>query len=126
MSRPIGAHFHVPHGLSNAMLLPTVTRWSLDAALDRYAEAGRPIGAAGRTDSDEAAAGKLLDWLFQLNQELEVPSPPAYGIEEARWTGLMATMAAQCVDSGSHANNPKCPDAAAIAQPYRPVWGANR
>src|SRR3546814_8268542 len=38
MSRPIGAHFHVPHGLSNAMLLPTVTRWSLDAALDRYAE----------------------------------------------------------------------------------------
>src|SRR3546814_19075697 len=65
MSRPIGAHFHVPHGLSNAMLLPTVTRWSLDAALDRYAEAGRQIGAARRTASDEAAAGQLLAWLFQ-------------------------------------------------------------
>ncbi len=28
MSRPIGAHFHVPHGLSNAMLLPAVTAYS--------------------------------------------------------------------------------------------------
>ena len=126
MSRPIGAHFHVPHGLSNAMLLPTVTRWSLDAALDRYAEAGRLIGAAERADSDEAAAGKLLDWLFQINQDLEVPSPPAYGIDEARWMGLMATMAAQCVASGSHANNPQVPDAAEIVELYKQVWGANR
>ena len=29
MSRPIGAHFHVPHGLSNAMLLPAITRFSI-------------------------------------------------------------------------------------------------
>lgn len=126
MSRPIGAHFHVPHGLSNAMLLPTVTRWSLDAALDRYAEAGRQIGAAARTDADEVAAGKLLDWLFQINQDLEVPSPPAYGIDEARWAGLMQTMAAQCVASGSHANNPKVPDVAEIVELYKQVWGANR
>ena len=32
MSRPIGAHFHVPHGLSNAMLLPAVTRFSVPGA----------------------------------------------------------------------------------------------
>jgi len=126
MSRPIGAHFHVPHGLSNAMLLPTVTRWSLDAALDRYGEAGRLIGAAGRGDSDEVAAGKLLDWLFEINQDLEVPSPPAYGIDEAGWFGLMETMAEQCVASGSHANNPKVPDEATIVELYKQVWGANR
>ncbi|MEQ8817300.1 MAG: iron-containing alcohol dehydrogenase [Thalassobaculum sp.] len=126
MSRPIGAHFHVPHGLSNAMLLPTVTRWSLDAALDRYAEAGRLIGAAGRGDSDEVAAGKLLDWLFQINQDLEVPSPPAYGIDESKWFGLMETMARQCVASGSHANNPKIPDETTIVELYKQVWGANR
>src|SRR6202011_326755 len=33
MSRPIGAKFHVPHGLSNAMLLPTVTEYSVSAAV---------------------------------------------------------------------------------------------
>ncbi|MGB0289520.1 iron-containing alcohol dehydrogenase, partial [Aequoribacter sp.] len=37
MSRPIGAHYHVPHGLSNAMLLPEITAWSLPGAQVRYA-----------------------------------------------------------------------------------------
>ncbi|MCR9174810.1 MAG: iron-containing alcohol dehydrogenase [Alphaproteobacteria bacterium] len=126
MSRPIGAHFHVPHGLSNAMLLPTVTRFSLDSALDRYAAVGRLIGAAETGDGDEAAAGKLLDWLFQVNEDLEVPSPPGYGIDEAKWSGVMETMAAQCIASGSHANNPRVPAQAEIVELYRQVWAANR
>ena len=32
MSRPIGAIYHVPHGLSNAMLLPSVTKYSIPSA----------------------------------------------------------------------------------------------
>src|ERR1700730_9490223 len=36
MSRPIGARFHVPHGLSNATLLPTVTKFSVGSASRRY------------------------------------------------------------------------------------------
>jgi alcohol dehydrogenase class IV len=38
MSRPIGAHFHVPHGLSNALVLPHVIRFNLPAAAATYAE----------------------------------------------------------------------------------------
>ncbi len=126
MSRPIGAHFHVPHGLSNAMLLPTVTRFSLDAALDRYAEAGRLIGAAGPGDSDDNAAHKLLDWLYSTNEDLEVPTPPGFGIAEAKWSGLMETMAEQCIASGSHANNPRIPEKDEIVELYKQVWSANR
>ena len=126
MSRPIGAHFHVPHGLSNAMLLPTVTRFSLDAALDRYAEAGRLIGAANPGDGDENAANKLVDWLYRTNEELEVPTPPGYGIDEAEWRGLMDTMAEQCIASGSHANNPRVPEKQEIVELYGQVWSANR
>ncbi|MDF1792933.1 MAG: iron-containing alcohol dehydrogenase [Thalassobaculaceae bacterium] len=126
MSRPIGAHFHVPHGLSNAMLLPAVTKFSLAAALDRYAEAGRLIGAAKAGDNDETAANKLLDWLYQTNEELQVPTPPAYGIEEAKWSGLMDTMASQCIASGSHANNPRVPEHSEIVELYKQVWAANR
>src|SRR5579885_2351184 len=44
MSRPIGAFFHVPHGLSNAMLLPEITAFSAPAALDRYADCARAMG----------------------------------------------------------------------------------
>ncbi|MFX4223940.1 MAG: iron-containing alcohol dehydrogenase [Thalassobaculum sp.] len=126
MSRPIGAHFHVPHGLSNAMLLPTVTRFSLEFALDRYAEAGRLIGAARAGDGDETAANKLLDWLYQTNEELQVPTPPAYGIDEAKWNGVLDTMASQCIASGSHANNPRVPEHGEIVELYRQVWSANR
>jgi alcohol dehydrogenase class IV len=43
MSRPIGARFHVPHGLSNAMLLPAVTAFSIDAAKRRYADCARAM-----------------------------------------------------------------------------------
>ena len=70
MSRPIGAHFHVPHGLSNAMLLPTVTRFSLSAALPRYAEASRLAGFAAPEDADQLAGAKLLQGLQTLNEEL--------------------------------------------------------
>ncbi|MCU0888112.1 MAG: iron-containing alcohol dehydrogenase [Rubritepida sp.] len=123
MSRPIGAHFHVPHGLSNAMLLPAVTRFSLSAALPRYAEAARVIGCAAPEDADQVAAAKLVEELGALNRDLEVPSPAAWGIAEGRWNGLLPMMAEQALASGSPGNNPRIPDAAEImalyAQAYR-------
>ncbi len=129
MSRPIGAHFHVPHGLSNAMLLPAITRFSVPGAEKRYAEAARRIGFAALTDSDGAAAAKLVTGLETLNRDLSVPSPADYGIDEATWNGKMALMAEQALASGSPANNPRVPTAAEIVGLYREVWtgaAANR
>jgi alcohol dehydrogenase class IV len=127
MSRPIGAHFHVPHGLSNAMLLPAITRFSVGAAEARYADAARRIGFADERDADAAAAAKLVAGLETLNKELGVPSPAAYGIDESAWNGKMALMADQAVASGSPANNPRVPDKAEIIGLYREVWtGAPR
>lgn len=48
MSRPIGALFHVPHGISNAMLLEVCLRYVMDGAYDRFALLGRKIGVPGR------------------------------------------------------------------------------
>lgn len=118
MSRPIGAHFHVPHGLSNAMLLPAVTEFGLQAALPRYAEAARSIGCAAETDADQIAGSKLLEELRALNRELEVPTPEAWGIAEAKWNGVTQTMAAQALASGSPANNPRIPEAEEIVALY--------
>src|SRR5579885_2333232 len=110
MSRPIGAHFHVPHGLSNAMLLPTITRYSLPAAVARYAEAARAVGFAAAGDPDEVAADKLAEGLAQLNRELAVPSPAEYGIDPRVWEERLPLMAEQALASGSPANNPRVPD----------------
>lgn len=129
MSRPIGAHFHVPHGLSNAMLLPAITRFSVPGAQVRYAEAARRIGFAQMADGDETASAKLITGLEKLNRDLSVPTPADYGIDEANWNGKMALMAEQALASGSPANNPRVPTAAEIVGLYREVWtgsAANR
>ena len=129
MSRPIGAHFHVPHGLSNAMLLPAITRFSVSGAEARYAEAARRIGFAALTDNDGTAAAKLVTGLETLNKDLSVPAPSDYGIDEATWNGKMALMAEQALASGSPANNPRVPTAQQIVGLYREVWtgaAANR
>jgi alcohol dehydrogenase class IV len=123
MSRPVGAFFHVPHGLSNAMLLPAVTAWSLPGAPARYADCARAIGAAVAGDSDGVAGEKLVAALRDLNTDLKVPSPKSYGLDPTRWDGLLETMAAQALASGSPANNPRVPDVATMVALYRESWG---
>ncbi len=125
MSRPIGAHFHVPHGLSNAMLLPAITRFGLESAQTRYATASRTIGFAGAGDSDAAAAEKLADGLVQLNHDLDVPTPSGFGIDKAAWDLKLPLMAEQALASGSPGNNPRVPDAAEIVALYGVVWSGN-
>jgi alcohol dehydrogenase class IV len=122
MSRPIGAHFHVAHGLSNAMLLPVVTAWSAPAALTRYADCARVMGLAKPEEGDQAAVGRLVDALRDANRDLAVPTPKTYGINETRWTELLPLMAEQALASGSPSNNPRIPDAATIQDLYRAAW----
>ncbi|QEU09499.1 iron-containing alcohol dehydrogenase [Paracoccus yeei] len=124
MSRPIGAHFHVAHGLSNAMLLPTVTAWSAPAAPARYADCARAMGIATRDDNDDGAVEKLIAELRALNADLAVPTPAAHGIAPERWEALLPVMAEQAVASGSPANNPLTPSAEEIVAIYRQVWAA--
>ena len=109
MSRPIGAFFHVPHGLSNAMLLPQITAFSTPAALDRYADCARAMGIADEGEGSQAAVARLLDELHRLNQDLKVPSPREWGIDRARYEELLPVMASQALASGSPANNPRVP-----------------
>jgi alcohol dehydrogenase class IV len=122
MSRPIGLFFHVPHGLSNAMLLPAVTRFSAGSAPERYADCARTMGIATQEDSDSVAVNKLVEGLFRRNEELEVPSPKSFGIPEERYMEVIPTMTAQALASGSPQNNPRIPSAAEIEQLYREIW----
>lgn len=123
MSRPIGAHFHVPHGLSNAMLLPAVTAWSAPGALDRYARCARAMTVASDEEGDQSAVARLVAELERLNADLAVPSPAAFGIDGARWTSLIPLMAEQALASGSPQNNPLVPSVAEMETLYRQVGG---
>lgn len=122
MSRPIGAHFHVAHGLSNAMLLPVVTAWSAPAAPNRYADCARTMSIAAADNNDESAAAHLVEALQRLNVDLAVPTPKSYGLNKDRWNTLLPIMAEQALASGSPANNPRVPDAQTIQQLYLSAW----
>ncbi|MEZ9527319.1 iron-containing alcohol dehydrogenase [Enterovibrio norvegicus] len=122
MSRPIGAAFHVPHGLSNAMLLPIVTAYSIPAAAERYAECARAMGVANPQDSTASANQKLLEELEAINRELSVPGPKAFGIDEQQFFGLLESMAEQALASGSPGNNPRVPESDDIVHLYKQLW----
>jgi alcohol dehydrogenase class IV len=122
MSRPIGAFFHVPHGLSNAMLLPEITAFSAPAALERYADCARAMGVADEGEGSQGAVARLLDELRGLNDELKVPSPKAYGIDRARYDEVLPIMASQALASGSPQNNPRIPSSEEIIELYKRVY----
>ncbi len=122
MSRPIGAFFHVPHGLSNAMLLPSVTAFSIPSAPERYADCARAIGVASTADSTEQANQKLLTALNIFNRELQVPTLAEFGADKARFDSLVQTMAEQALASGSPNNNPRIPSIAQMISIYQQLW----
>lgn len=122
MSRPIGAFYHVPHGLSNAMLLPTVTEYSIPAAAERYADCARAIGIADSSDNTKQANQKLMEELYALNDELQVPTLEAFGVDREHFFSNLETMATQALASGSPSNNPRIPDVDEMIELYKKLW----
>ena len=122
MSRPIGAFFHVPHGLSNAMLLPTITEFGISSAPDRYADCARALGVADTSDTDDEANVRLIDFLKNLNKELHVPTLAEFGVQRADFDKLVNTMCEQAFASGSPNNNPRIPNLEEMTQLYTMLW----
>lgn len=119
MSRPIGALFHVPHGLSNAMLLKECLSFAADGAYDRFAELGRAIGKASAEDSDEDAAEKFIDALGEICKVCEVPTLEEYGVEPDVFKNVMDKMAQDAINSGSPANTRKTVTKEDVIQIYK-------
>ncbi|MCZ7481260.1 iron-containing alcohol dehydrogenase [Rhizobium rhizogenes] len=118
LSRPVGAFFHVPHGMSNAMVLPLVTQFSLNSALQHYAAAARALGCASAADSDQIASTKLVEAFIGLNRRLKVPTPQEFGIDRSRYLELLPEMVRQGLASGTPANNPRVPTIAEMTRLY--------
>lgn len=123
MSRPIGAIFHVPHGLSNAVLLPTVTRFSFAGAPERYAAIAKTMRLCPVDASTEKAGEALVAGLEQLNVRLKVPRlRECRGVEHAKFENLITKMADDALASGSPQNNPVVPTAEQIVSLYREAF----
>ena len=107
MSRPIGALFHVPHGMSNAMLLKECLSFAVSGAYEKFANLGRATGVASDSDSDETAAEKFIDSLQNICDVCEIPTLEQYGIDRDEYYSKISKMATDAVASGSPANTVK-------------------
>jgi alcohol dehydrogenase class IV len=123
MSRPIGAVFHLPHGLSNALLLPEITRYSLPGAATRYASVARWVGAASAAAPDDVAAAALPEYLERWNARLGIGRLRDFiDADAAAFEAKLPAMAEAALASGSPQNNPLVPTADEIIALYRKVW----
>ena len=72
LSYPLGGEFHIPHGLSNAILLPSVMKFNMPANLKRHAEVAIALGCQpGKNDEETAQRG--VDFIYRLAAAVGIP-----------------------------------------------------
>lgn len=118
MSRPIGAYFHIAHGVSNAALLAVVTEFSLVGDPQRYADIARAMGEPTEGLSLMEAADRAVIAIRRLVRDIKIPSLRQLGVERERLMELAPAMADAAIDSGSPANNPRKPTKQEIIELY--------
>lgn len=122
MSRPIGALFHVAHGISNAMLLTKCVAFALDGAYEKFANLGREIGAATAEDDDKTASEKFIEALNEICKICEIPTLLEYGIPKDEFFAHMEKMAHDALTSGSPGNTMKPISEQDIIEIYKKLW----
>jgi alcohol dehydrogenase class IV len=72
LSYPLGGEFHIPHGLSNAILLPSVLKFNMPANIKRHAEVAIALGCQpGKDDNETAMRG--VEFIYQLAEAVGIP-----------------------------------------------------
>ena len=107
MSRPIGALFHVPHGMSNAMLLEKCMTFAKDGALERFSELARAVGVADSKTDNKTASESVTKALGELCRICNVPTIAEYGIDTDEFVSMIPKMAHDALASGSPQNTRK-------------------
>ncbi len=122
MSRPIGALFHVAHGISNAMLMHKCLAFALPGAYGRFADLGRAVGVAGDGDLDQTAAEKFLAAIGEMLRQLEIPTLEAYGIDREAFFKAIDKMAHDAMVSGSPQNTLRDVTEDDVREIYKKLW----
>ncbi len=122
MSRPIGALFHVPHGISNAMLITECLRFALDGCYSKFAEIAKVIGAAEYDIPEKEAAKAFLQELSALCGILKIPTLKEYGIVKEDFDAMTEKMAGDAMASGSPANTMKAVQKEDLIEIYQKLW----
>ena len=122
MSRPIGALFHVPHGISNAMLDEKCFEYVLDGAYDRFGDLARAVGRASNDMPAQEAAKAFLKIVQELCSVCEIPTLEEYGIDKDAFFAKLNKMASDAMESGSPSNTRKNLEKEDLIHIYESLW----
>lgn len=125
MAHNIGAEFHLPHGLANALLISNVVRYNANdnptkqtafsqydrpQARRRYAEVADHLGLSQAGDRTAQKIERLLTWLEELKKELDIPlSIQAAGVNEADFLAKIDDLSVRAFDDQCTGANPRYP-----------------
>jgi alcohol dehydrogenase class IV len=122
MSRPIGACFHVPHGLSNAILLPLVMEFSRVAAPEKFADIAEAMGANIEGLTEMEAAHAAVEAVRQLCEDIRIPRAVELKLKQEDFMRMAPKMAEDALASGSPGNNPRRPTKEEIIEVYAELF----
>ncbi|KMV30727.1 acetaldehyde dehydrogenase [Photobacterium swingsii] len=125
MAHKLGAEFHLPHGLANALLISNVVRYNANdnptkqtafsqydrpQARRRYAEVADHLGLSHEGDRTAQKIERLLAWLEELKTNLEIPlSIQAAGVPEADFLAKLDELSVEAFDDQCTGANPRYP-----------------
>lgn len=109
LARPLGAHFHIPHGLSNAIMLPHGMEYTYMASPDKFALIAQAMGETISGLSIIEAAEKAVKAARRLCSDLQVPTLRDLNIDEKDYFRLIPQMAKDGIISGTPLVNPRKP-----------------
>lgn len=122
MSRPIGALFHVPHGLSNAMLLTDCLRFALPGAPDKFCDLAKAVQLYREGMSDIEAGQAFIDKVGKLCSDLHVQSLEEFGVDKNKFFDNLDKMAEDALASGSPQNTRREVKKEEIITLYKGLW----
>lgn len=122
MSRPIGALFHVPHGLSNAILLYECLKFSLHGTPERFCELAKAIGIHEKGMNDLEGGQAFITEVEKLCKALQVKSLAEIGVDKKRFFDHLDKMAEDALTSGSPQNTIRDVGKADIVNIYKALW----
>ncbi|OCA88730.1 iron-containing alcohol dehydrogenase [Pseudobacillus wudalianchiensis] len=116
--RPLGAQFHIPHGLSVALLLPFVMRFGLDACKERYADVALALGADS-TLTTEQLAEQSIAMIEHYNEQFDIWKDASKYIEPEQLIKAIPSLVADALSGNGIATNRKIPAEQDIERIYR-------
>ena len=126
MSRPIGALFHIAHGVSNAVLLPACLEFAIEENTARFAHIGRIMGVADENTPDHDAAVAMVKEVERFCKEVGIP-PVIELLKKGNHTqeeffSYLDKMASDALESGSPQNTMRIPTKEQIIEIYKKLF----